>query len=297
MGGRGSPKLSTPDFVLAFDEAYCLSTNQLSQWARSRKKPSLYLSCQNINRPIPFPFQLVETKVLRTVSGGWFLNQEARDRAQNRGFHGSGRIIPLPVNPEDYPLLEEGVPLPIHPETFKVGYAGRLVPEKGLTTLIEACSQTGDRLLVVGEGPERDRLQRKAERSGVEVDWLGSVPSEEMPAVYSGMSVLVLPSLETPRWKEQFGRVLVEAMASGVPVIGSRTGEIPKVIGEAGLLFEPGSVRSLTDQIQKLKEKHGLWETLRNRGLERVRQGFTLDRVGEQVLRLLEEISSPESSV
>jgi glycosyltransferase involved in cell wall biosynthesis len=116
-----------------------------------------------------------------------------------------------------------------------------------------------------------------------------------MPEVYPKMDVLVLPSLEIARWKEQFGRVLVEAMASGVPVIGSRSGEIPNVVGEAGLLFDPGDVQSLVEQLRNLKETPDLWETLRKRGLARVRKHFTLERVGERLLGLLEK-SLPHDS-
>ena len=281
-----------PDMILALDEGYCFSTFQLIRWAERRNKPSLFLSCQNIDRSLLWPFAWMESRVLKKVTGGWFLNREALDRARARGFSGQGRIIPLPIHPEDYPFLSEDPSrTPVSPSEpprfFTLGYAGRLVPEKGLETLIEACAQSGDRLRVVGEGPEGVRLRTLARTRGVEVEWLGSVPTEKMPESYSGMDILVLPSLETPRWKEQFGRVLVEAMASGVPVIGSRSGEIPRVIGEAGLLFEPGNADALAARIRTLKKDRGLYRSLRNRGLARVRDHFTLEKVGEKCLDLL----------
>ncbi len=294
-GWKGAAEVFDPDVVLALDEAYCLSTYQLVRWAHSRMKPALFLSCQNIDRPLPMPFKRIESSVLKTASGGWFLNDDALDRAKARGFADVGQVIPLPINPKDYPLIGESAPEPVFSQPFQVttpltiGYAGRLVPEKGLETLILACDQTRDRLLIVGEGPERQRLEDLAAGTGIESEWLGSIPSDQMPEVYSKMDVLVLPSLETPRWKEQFGRVLVEAMASGVPVVGSRSGEIPKVIGEAGLLFDPGNTQSLANQLKSLKETPDLYEKLRDHGIARVRALYTIERVGSQICRLLNE--------
>ncbi|MCA9435519.1 MAG: glycosyltransferase family 4 protein, partial [Candidatus Omnitrophica bacterium] len=289
-----------PDMVLALDEAYCWSTHQLVRWASNRGIPSIYLSCQNIDRPLPPPFKWIESRVLQGVTGGWFLNGEAEERARRRGFKGEGKVIPLPVNPKDFPLLDA----PDKATNFysgggpmTVGYAGRLVPEKGLDTLIEACAKTGDRLLLAGEGPDLERLKRLANDLGVNCEWLGSVPSETMPEVYSRMDVLALPSLETPKWKEQFGRVLVEAMASGVTVVGSETGEIPRVIGEAGLLFSPAKADELAQRLRDLKGSAELQKDLQQKGLNRVRENFTLEKVGEKLLALLNDCLSHSESV
>jgi len=278
-----------PQLVMSLDEAYCLSTHQMVSWASRKNLPSIYLSCQNIDRPQPFPLRYVEGKAVKCLRGGAFLNEEALERAKRKGFRGDSAVIPLPVSPEDFPLLtvSSGIPSREIGNSLKVGYAGRFVPEKGVDTLINACAKTGDPLLAVGDGPDRNRLAGKARDMGIQAEWLGSIPSDRMPEVYSRMDVLVLPSLETKTWKEQFGRVLVEAMAAGVPVIGSRTGEIPNVIGDAGLLFEAGNMDALVDQITKIRLDPGLWANLRQRGLQRVRDRFTLERVGQQWLKLI----------
>lgn len=269
-----------PDAVLALDEAYCISTWQWVRWASSQGIPSAILSCQNIDRPLPLPFRLLESQTLRSVQGGWFLNKEAERRARARGFAGVGEVIPLAVDPSDFPLLQPGAFQGDRRERGSdapctVGFVGRLVPEKGVGLLIEACARTGDSLLVVGDGPERGRLEREAAQRGVRAEWHGEVASDRIPPLYARMDVLALPSLQTPRWKEQFGRVLIEAMAAGVPVIGSDSGEIPRVIADAGLLHPPGDFEALAAGLLRLRAETGLRESLIQKGLERVRTHFT----------------------
>ena len=108
---------------------------------------------------------------------------------------------------------------------------------------------------------------------------LTRLPSTEMPHFYQGLDVLVLPSRTAPNWKEQFGRVLIEAMACGVPVIGAASGEIPQVIGHAGLTFAEGDVDGLRAQLQRLQQDGGLWCELAARGRARVLALYTQARV------------------
>ena len=96
-----------------------------------------------------------------------------------------------------------------------------------------------------------------------------STAPENVGPILKSMDVLVLPSRSMPYWKEQFGRVLVEAMACGVPVIGSDSGAIPAVIGDAGLVFPEGDDRALADRILQLATDSTLWSDLQERGLAR----------------------------
>ena len=120
---------------------------------------------------------------------------------------------------------------------------GRLVWEKGHYDVIRALAalERPPRLLLVGEGPERERLLRYAADLGVgeRVD-ARSVPYAEMPSVFAGASCVVLGSLSIPLWEEQFGMVLAEALAAGAPVLASTSGAIPEVLGGAAQLFAPG---------------------------------------------------------
>ena len=122
---------------------------------------------------------------------------------------------------------------------FIIGYVGRLLQMKGLDTLLRAVAQLKGldyQLLMLGGGDYKATLVALAEGLGIahKLCWVDAVPPEDVPRYINCMDVLVLPSLTTPGWVEFFGRVLVEAMACEVPVIGSDSGEIPNVVGDAG---------------------------------------------------------------
>ena len=128
--------------------------------------------------------------------------------------------------------------------------AGRLVWEKGHQDVLRAFALLREtrpdlRLLIVGDGPERGRLESYARELGVAAEFRATVPYDEMPALYAGAEALVLASLPTKGWEEQFGMVLIEAMACGTPVVACASGAIPEVLGGAGTLVEPGDWRGL----------------------------------------------------
>jgi glycosyltransferase involved in cell wall biosynthesis len=130
--------------------------------------------------------------------------------------------------------------------------AGRLVWEKGHQDVLRAlvllrAAGTSARLLIVGTGPEERRLRAHAEELGVAeaVEFRRNVPYDEMPSVYAGASCLVLASLPTRSWEEQFGMVLVEAMASGLAIVASSSGAIPEVAGPSAQYFAPGDWHAL----------------------------------------------------
>jgi glycosyltransferase involved in cell wall biosynthesis len=135
--------------------------------------------------------------------------------------------------------------------------AGRLVWEKGHQDVLRAFAalrqgigvapRTDVRLLIVGDGPEGGRLRSYADELGIAdaVEFRATVPYDEMPALYASASALVLASLPTKGWEEQFGMVLIEAMATGTPVIACASGAIPEVLGGAGTLVEPGDWRGI----------------------------------------------------
>lgn len=125
---------------------------------------------------------------------------------------------------------------------------GRLVWEKGhqdllrAVALLRARGRDDVRVLIVGVGPEERRLRGVVRDLALDdvVELRGWVPYDELPRVYAQASCLVLASLPTPFWEEQFGMVLAEAMAAHVPIVAAASGAIPEVVGESGTLFGPG---------------------------------------------------------
>jgi phosphatidyl-myo-inositol dimannoside synthase len=146
-----------------------------------------------------------------------------------------------------------------------VGYAGRFVEEKGVPVLMSVLDglDTPWRAIFVGGGPLERRLQDWASRYGDRVKIVTGIDHSAMPQYYNAMDVLCVPSQSTPRWREQFGRVIIEAFACGVPVIGSDSGEIPFVIDEVGRVV---GERDVCGWISTLK-------TLLNDPAERRRRG------------------------
>jgi glycosyltransferase involved in cell wall biosynthesis len=132
---------------------------------------------------------------------------------------------------------------------------GRLVWEKGHFDVLRALAllPTERRLLIAGAGRERDRLLRYAAELGVaERVEIRSVPYDEMPSVFARAQAVVLASLPTPIWEEQFGLVLAEALAAGAPVVASRSGAIPEVLaGSSARLFDPGDWRALARLLEE----------------------------------------------
>ena len=111
-----------------------------------------------------------------------------------------------------------------------------------------------------------------------------------MPAVYASMDVLALPSRTTETWKEQFGRVLIEAMACRVPVVGSDSGEIPNVIADAGLVFPEYDPAALADLLIALAQQPVLREHLAQRGYERAITHFTQARIAKQTYAVYQQV-------
>jgi glycosyltransferase involved in cell wall biosynthesis len=179
--------------------------------------------------------------------------------------------------------------LNIDEDDFVVGYVGRFVTAKGLDDLVGAAellqiSQPAIRvrMLAVGDGPQKGRLSSLGPQVIVVSPGGGSAA---LP-YYRAMDVLVLPSRTQRDWKEQFGRVLIEAMASTVPVVGSDSGAIPEVVANAGLIFAEGDVSALAAHLETLAEQPELRLQLAERGRERVIAHYTAERIAQSTLEV-----------
>jgi glycosyltransferase involved in cell wall biosynthesis len=148
------------------------------------------------------------------------------------------------------------------PATHLVLSVGRLVWEKGHQDLLRALAWLRHEgrdvhALVVGAGPEEERLRVHARDLGVAgaVEWRRSVPYDEMPGVFARASCFVLASLPTTFWEEQFGMVLAEAAAAGLPIVAAESGAIPEVLRGEGTLFPAGDWRGLAEVLRPILER------------------------------------------
>ena len=176
-------------------------------------------------------------------------------------------------------------------DEFVIGFVGRIVTEKGIHDLLQSFQQLQSqqyrvRLLCVGSGDLKDDLLDLQP----EVIVVSPGMSSQVTSYYQAMDVLVLPSRTEKTWSEQFGRVLIEAMSAGVPVIGSDSGAIPEVIADAGLTFPEKDVARLTHLLRQVYTDPNLRANLVQRGIERVSSCYTDESIALQTLRVYEQL-------
>ena len=239
----------------------------------------------------------------RAISGLACISRDGERIFEERRFRKPMAVMPLGTDcelfrPRDGELRRAALGLPLPSEGFVVGYFGRLVPEKGCDLIIEALAQLPDdvRLLldmyrVFVPGSYGGRLLQRARQLGVASRIVTiDVPHGEVPLYMSCCDAVALPSRSTERWKEQFGRVVPEAMACGVPVIGSRSGSIPDLIGDAGLLVEEGSAPALAEAIRALRDDPERRRALGEAGRARVLAHFSVEAQVEILDGLLRRV-------
>ncbi len=281
-----------PDVVHIDEEPYNFATFHALRLAKKHGAKTVVFSWQNINRQYPPPFRQMEKYVLAHTDGLIVGNAEAQSVWREKGYSGKMWQIPqFGVDPAIFHrrrrvhrtskpsvVLQRSARRPSQP-ALVIGYVGRLVAEKGVELLMKAVAGLNGpwEMKVLGSGPDRLRFERMAQVLGIEarVTFDRQLPSTHMPNYLSGLDVLVLPSLSRPNWKEQFGRVLIEAMACEVVTVGARSGAIPEVMGDAGLLFDEGDESGLRSQLQRLLDDVSLRAELRERGKTRVLENYT----------------------
>jgi glycosyltransferase involved in cell wall biosynthesis len=215
-------------------------------------------------------------------------NAAAKEILRTHGF--SGPVSVLPQLGIDIPA---DIRTPSRHEVFMVGYAGRISMEKGVLDLVRAVAQMEQakkRLYFIGNGDILSDVKREAAYLGVELEHRAAVRNDELIEHFSKMDVLVLPSRSTPQWVEQFGHILLEAMAAGLPVVGSSSGEIPNVIGEAGLVFEEGNIAELTGVLDRLATNEEKRQELAGLGYKRIKSFFTHDLIAQKQVELYNSI-------
>ncbi|MBD2460063.1 glycosyltransferase family 4 protein [Oscillatoria sp. FACHB-1407] len=262
---------------------------------------NVFFTWWNIPYQLKFPISWLEAYNLRHTDGLIAGNQDGVEILRQRGYHGPARVLPqLGVDESLFrpqPRPELAAQLGIQPGEFVVGFVGRFVEEKGLLTLSKALAGLKDqrwKWLLLGRGPLKETLMQQAIADGIHdrLIWVESVPHDTVPHYINLMNTLVLPSETTDKfrtftsvgWKEQFGHVLIEAMACQVPVVGSDSGEIPFVIDQAGLTFPEGNAAELRDRLLQLMSQPDLSVELAKRGYDRAMSLYTNKAIAQQQL-------------
>jgi glycosyltransferase involved in cell wall biosynthesis len=288
-----------PDLVHIDEEPYSAVTAQLARQCTQRNLPYVFFAWQNIDKRIPQPFLAARGYVFRNARGAIAGTDEAASVLRMWGWTGPLEVIPqmgVDANrfrPDPATRAAARSRMQMDPDQFVVGYGGRLLREKGVQLLIGALQTVpAARLEILGDGPERGSLEHAAHRAGMadRVHFHGTVPSTAMAEWLPALDALVLPSLTTPGWKEQFGRILVEAMACGLAVVGSSSGEIPRVIADAGLVVPEGNVEALAAALRALSESAERRAALGERGRARVLARYTNERIAMDTVRFYHRV-------
>jgi len=274
-----------PAVVFCEQEPFSVAAAQWGLAAHALGVPFGVQMAENLDRPLPGPARLIRAAVLPRAAFIAARSDTAARLARSWGASGDVRLIPHHV--PGWPRPERH----LH-NCFTVGYAGRLVPEKGLDTLVAAVRRLKPpvELLVAGDGPLLGWLE-SADLGDATLRVIRGTDHAQMASVYAEMDVLVLPSRTTPSWVEQFGRVLVEALWCGTPVVGSDSGEIPWVIETTGggLVFPEGDDEALADRLGQLRRDPGLHVALAERGRARSVGLFGVGAVADRMEAVLRD--------
>jgi len=268
----------------------------------------IFFSSDNLSRGFRYAYRPsafyagVERFAHRRCVAGTAVSDEVADVLRDKGFSKPIEVIPHGVELTDYPADprsgrgemgrradpdEARARLGLDPPI--VAFLGRLLHQKGVDLLIRAVARIErprPSLAIVGEGPERDSLERLAAEVGIldRTRFLPLVPHERVPELLAAIDILVLPSRTLPKLKEQFGRVLIEGMAAGCVTIGSSSGAIPGVLANGGLIFEEDNVESLRGALTRALGERALVEELRIEGRMRVREHYAWDAIAKQIV-------------
>lgn len=281
-----------PDVVHVDEESFNLATFLAMVAAHRVGAKTCFYNYANIERRYPPPFSWFERYAFTHASHAMACSHEAADIIRHHGYTGPLSIIPQTGVDETHFVPRPDAHIARTP--FTIGYVGRLVPEKGIDDAISALAQlpTHVRMHIVGAGQYESALRQHATTLGVDarIIWQKPVSSHEMPSVMQQFDALVLPSRTTSNWKEQFGRVLIEAMACGVPVIGSSSGEIPHVIGDGGLVFTEGDSRALAQHVQMLLHETHTYARISQHARNRILHTYTQTVLAQTYMHIYQQI-------
>ncbi|MDP2807276.1 MAG: glycosyltransferase, partial [bacterium] len=258
-----------PDVLYIEEEPQSLAAWQVIFTASLFKAKRILLTWENLEVKFPLYKRLLARWVLKHIDIAVGGTNDALKTIKKIGFQGKGFVNPqfgLDENifrPKDVNSLKSKLGLG---NKFVIGFIARLTLEKGILTMIRAAAQMPlyFTLLIVGDGPVKEQAVQLAAELGIEnkVKWGGIISHDQLPEYMNCFDLFVLPSIPSYNWKEQFGHVVIEAMACRVPVIGSDCGAIPELVGDGGLIFAAGDDIQLAAHIKTLHDDPGLRKTL-----------------------------------
>lgn len=247
-------------------------------------------TAQNILKRYPPPFRQLEQRALKLSAAAYPCSTEAGDVLRTKGFTGAIHVLPLGVS------ISPNAPRYFGLDNLRVGFLGRLEPYKGgdlaLRAFAEASKRMDATLEIVGAGSQRAELEACAARLDVSarVTFTGAVSQDDALARIRQYDVVLVPSLSTTTWKEQFGRIPAQALEAGTPVIASDSGSLREVVGDCGMLVREGDVGQFADTLRLLLRDPASRADLSARGRRRAAEVFSWEVVADGCDRMYREL-------
>ena len=277
-----------PDLVQIEEEPTTQAARQVFGAARRLSIPVVLFTHQNTELELGWWERWKQRRMLRKlaglVAGSDLAGTLARQAAPN---------LPIAVIPQ-LGALAPHEPQHVPHEGLAIGFVGRLVHNKGLDNLLQALALLRGakwRLFIVGDGPERERLEELASelRLAARVRWTGGLPGDQVASLWPDLDVLVQPSRARDNWRETNGHVLIEAMANEVAVLGTDSGVIPELIGDAGIVVRAGDVAALADALNRLDDVTAR-RTLAQAARARALRLYSDDAIAERTLNFWKQV-------
>lgn len=294
--GLGAALSSRADVVHCWEEPYVAAGAQVAKHAPEGSH-LVYATFQNIRKRYPPPFSELERRSLERAAGWIAFGKTVEETlAPRTGYRGiPHRVIPPGVDVDRF-RRDPGAGAAVRrqigwPENAQVvGYLGRFAPQKGLADLCAALErlQAPWRALFVGGGQLQSDLERFRGKHSGRVHIATDVPHGDVPRWLNAMTILCAPSRTTTAWREQFGRMLIEAMSCGVPVVATRSGEMPHVIGDAGRIVPERDPGPCADALDALLADERARAGLAEAGIARARERFAWPVVARQHLEFFD---------
>jgi len=253
------------------------------------------------NKPVklPLPIKVIWKVIISSTSLIIAGTNKAKSILISEGVP-SSKIIVMPEAGIDKKFFFHPKGGPLRKGSIKktVLFTGRFVAEKGIYQILESIEKVRSKIrdihfIFCGNGPERDNMinyVKKANLSNI-CTIKGWVSYDEMPKVYNSTDVFVYPSYATKSWEEQFGFALLEAMACGVPVITTKSGSIPEVVGNSVIIIEPKNSKKLAEAIIKVLHDEDLRKSLSEKGRKQAEK-YSSEIIAKKFIKVIVNLTS-----
>lgn len=301
-----------PDIIQVEQEVFSLSGFEVALCSRLLNKPVVFFGWENMDRKLSWFRCWIRKFILNTTKSIIAGNCEGAELVKKWGYSGPVEVMPqmgvdtklfTPRNNELNKLKNSQLKDSKQNNSkqkkseFCIGFLGRLSYHKGIDILINAAQIVRDeghcfQIRLCGTGSDKQMFVEQAQKLGVDefIIWQDGVRHDEVPMEMCRFDVLVLPSRTVKTWKEQFGHVLIEAMATGIPVVGSSCGEIPNVIGRQDLVFSEGNAQELAAILTRLISQPSWYSEVADYSLKRVHQHYSHERIAQRLIDLWRNI-------